>query len=386
MTMDKLKAGQSAAVSSPSSPADIIRVAAQRICEIQNRQADLDQDASYPFSDGVEIAGLLSEAMTVPESEVPIESRALRNAIAALVPMHVDVILGENNSVTAKGWPKLRYAVCIDSIRHCLTVKPKVRIPLKPVAHLLAEYGNDSRRHSYVAAEYSFTNRDTGKREGPFYKDGSVQAQLIEKEAAQPGSVVPAGWHPDDGRTEDVLPLVDVCRNAVATLRRHSESMNSKPVGEYRDPLSIEDLLRTMQFPATIARIKGVSEEEVRAEAARLGIRPTESSDPYQPADIHSPEDAAYRENMLAPTELPSTPPSLRPVPPAADSTVEDSSSSKGSESDQLNELLRSLIESNPDIDTPKAMQGVKAAGLSASGAVVGRKLSEIRRGMVAAN
>lgn len=182
-----------------------------------------------------------------------------------------------------------------------------------------------------------------------------------------------------------MLPLVAVCRNAVAILRRHSESMNSKPVEAYRDPLSIEDLLRQMQFPATIARIKGVSEEEVRAEAARLGIRPTEHSDPYQPADIHSPEDAAYRENMLAPTELPSTPPSLRPVPSADESTDESSSSSKGSESDQLNELLRSLIESNPDIDTPKAMQGVKAAGLSASGAVVGRKLSEIRRGMVAA-
>lgn len=126
-----------------SSPADIIRAAAERICEIQNRQADLDQDASYPHGDGVEIAGLLSEAMTVPESEVPMESRALRNAMAALVPMHVDVILGENNSVTSKGWPKLRYAVLVDSIRHCLTVKPKVRVPLKPVSYLLAEYGND---------------------------------------------------------------------------------------------------------------------------------------------------------------------------------------------------------------------------------------------------
>ena len=376
-----------------SSPADLIRAAAQRICAIQDRQSEMDQDASYPHGDGVAIAGLLSEAMTVPESEVPIESRALRNAMAALVPMHVDVILGENNSVTAKGWPKLRYAVCIDSIRHCLTIKSKVRVPLKPVSYLLAEYGNDSRKYTYIAKEYAFTNRETGKPEGPFYKDGSVQAQLIEKEAAQPGSVVPAGWHPDDGRTEDVLSLVAVCRNAVATLRRHSESMNSKPVEEYRDPLSIEDLLRQMQFPATIARIKGVSEEEVRAEAARLGIRPTESSDPYQPADIHSPEDAAYRENMLAPTELPAPAPSLRPVP-EADATSESSSSAPefspvpSAEVDretQLNGLLRGLLEQNPDVGTPQAMSVLKNSGLSATGSEVGRRLAAMRREVISA-
>lgn len=376
MTMDKLTAGQSAAFGSLSSPAEVIRAAAQRIVAIQDRQSEMDRDDYYPYADGVEIAGLLSAAMAFNEPDLPIELRALWNALAALVPKHRDLVLGESNAATPKGWPKMSYAVLVDSIRHCLTIKRKVRVPLKPVASLLADYGDDSRKYNYIAKEYARTNRETGQLEGPFLKDGSVQAQLIEQEAAKPGSVVPGGWHPDDGRVEDVLPLIQVCQNAVAALRRYGDSMRTEQVAEYRDPESIEGLLRQMQFPATIARVKGVSEEEVRAVASRLGIRPTESSDPFRPADIHSASDACYRDNMLNPVESPS--PSLSPIPetPAADALPVDAGETK------LDDLLRRLYESDPDIDTPRAMQTVKNSGLSASAVLVGRTLAEFRRSM----
>lgn len=379
---------QSQFAATHSSPAEVIRMAAQRIVAIQDRQSEMDRDDFYPHSHGIEIAGLLSAAMTVPESEVPIDARAVRNSLAALVPKHVDLVLGESNAATPKGWPKMSYAVAIDSIRHCLSIKPKVRVPLKPVSSLLAEYGDDSRGHRFVANDYARTNRDTGQLEGPFFKDGSVQAHLIKREAAEPGSVVPEGWHPDDGRIEDMLPLIPVCQNAVATLRRYSDEVKSTPAEEYRDPASIEDLLRQMQFPATIARVKGVSEDEVRSVAAKLGIRPTESSDPYAMADIHSPSDAVYRANMLAPsTDSPVDSPSLRPVPSDADSAAEDSSSSTAPVSSEdrdtrLTEFLRSMLEKDPDCTTPHAMTALKTSGLSATGSEIGRRLAAMRREM----
>lgn len=300
----------------------------------------------------------------------------------------VAVGMGDSDAVDSSGKPKRAWIRAIEEFGEAL--KPKVvpsRVPPNFSA-VLAEFEGDLRRDTFVARAFGIPLKDEATGEfrwrGPFFNaSGDPDAALIFREMKTPGSVVPPGFHPEDLRNPaPAVELEPVPQSLLTSLRRCLEVSAVRTAEVVGDPATIQDLLYQGQFVPVIARVKNVSEDEVRAIADQLGIPAKTQSDSYQIASALGPEDEVYAANMLSPAD---SSPSLRPVPSATESTSESSSSSKGSESDQLNELLRSLIESNPDIDTPRAMQGVKAAGLSASGAVVGRKLSEIRRGMVPA-
>jgi hypothetical protein len=56
---------------------------------------------------------------------------------------------------------------------------------------------------------------------------------------------------------------------------------------------------------------------------------------------------------------------------------VTDDNNDNSTES--VDDLLTKLYESNPDIDTPRAMQALKSSGITITGQAVGRKLAAMR-------
>ena len=377
-------------MNSPSSPADD----AKRIADIQaavqplilEHAAWLALEHPGDCPDGLKLNMARVAFTLLSAGDFP---QPLAKSWAALLVFaeKLALILSRDSELSdSRGNPKPSFWMAFQNVVDSLNVKTPARRVLPKLQKVMDEFNGDNRQFLWVAREFGRYDSNSGAWVGPFFQNGNENRAAILRELREPGSVLPAEFDPEAGRQVEVIELAAVPFGLLNSLQKHIAAAEPRLQEVHIDPATVEELLLQGQFPGTIARVKGLSEDEVRTEAARLGIRVTEMSDPYKPADIHSPDNAVYRANMLAPsTDAPASSPALRPVPDA-DSTVEDSSSSKGSESDQLNELLRSLIESNPEVDTPKAMQGVKAAGLTASGAVVGRKLSEIRRGMVPAN
>jgi hypothetical protein len=266
---------------------------------------------------------------------------------------------------------------------------------LRPVKELLEEYKNDGgRKWQYIARDYGYLDK-TGEDhvwKGPFFHNGNVMQLLIEKEAREPGSVVPAGWHPEDEneKTQKNKVIAD-SGSALSRIRQHLKSQG-KIQESPEDPATIEELLRQGQFVSVIARVKKVSEDEVRAVADRLKITALSKEDLYQKAKVEgAADDHVYRESMLgaddtsggsgelmkAEVQTPEPASSPAEISVTAD-TPEISDDEPGSE-DSPDDLLARLYEANPDIDTPRAMQALKTAGITITGQAVGRKLAAMR-------
>lgn len=376
-------------MNAPSSPADDakrekdIREAFQPILAEHRTWANDPDLKQYPPGLVLRLVQLLLNVFAA--GPFPQRLAAAYGRVLDLAKRSVPVALNDLEAVDSSGRPKLAWIRAIEEFDASL--KPKV-VPNRvcpSFPRVLAEFEGDLSRDLYVARSFGIYNKDEQKWIGPlFTPSGDPNATAIFRESKNPGSVIPPNFHPEDLR--DPAPLVEldpVPDGLLASLRRCLEVNDVRKVEAVEDPATIEDLLLMGQYVPVIARTKNVSEDHVREIAAQLGVPAKTQSDDYKPADILSDEDKVYQRNMLNPAE--SSSPALQPVP-EADSTVEDSSSTKGSEADQLNELLRGLIESNPDVDTPQAMKALKAAGVNSSGAVVGRKLSEIRRGLAPAN
>lgn len=114
---------------------------------------------------------------------------------------------------------------------------------------------------------------DGGKYEGVFFTStGSVRFEQIQQEYDQPGSVIKETWrHP-----RDLAEQREQAEQVQLTLRTVSGLANVFFRGgddtPPDDPDTVEELLRQGQYPDIIAYKKGVSEEDVHAEAKRLGI------------------------------------------------------------------------------------------------------------------
>lgn len=261
---------------------------------------------------------------------------------------------------------------------------------LRPVKELLEEYKNDGgRKWAYIARDYGWLDKSGEDHvwRGPFFQNGNVMQFLIEQEAREPGSVVPAGWHPEDENEKTRKNIIADSGSALARIRQHLKSQG-KIQETPEDPATIEELLRQGQFVSVIARVKKVSEDEVRAVADRLKITALSKQDLYQKAQVEgAADDQVYRESMvgaddtsggsgeLMKAEVPSPEVSSSP---AVNSEPEISDDDAGS-SDSPDDLLAKLFEANPDIDTPRAMQALKTAGITITGQAVGRKLAAMR-------
>ena len=270
---------------------------------------------------------------------------------------------------------------------------------LRPVKELLEEYKSDGgRKWQYIARDYGYLDK-TGEDhiwKGPFFKNGNVEQYLIEKEAREPGSVVPAGWHPEDENEKLRRHVVTESGSALSRIRQHLKSQG-KIQETPEDPATIEELLRQGQFVSVIARVKKVSEEAVRAVADRLKITALSKEDLYQKAQLQgAADDQIYRESMIGADDTSGgsgelmKPEVQTPEPPSSPAdnlesadtgpvdTPEITDEESGS-SESPDDLLAKLYESNPDIDTPRAMQALKTAGITITGQAVGRKLAAMR-------
>lgn len=271
---------------------------------------------------------------------------------------------------------------------------------LRPVKELLEEYKNDGgRKWQYIARDYGYLDK-TGEDhvwKGPFFINGNVNQIAIEQEAATPGSVVPPGWHPEDENEKLRKQIVSDSGSALSRIRQHLKSQG-KIKESPTDPATIEELLRQGQFVSVIARVKNVSEEEVRAVADRLKIQALTKEDLYQKAQIEgATDDQVYRESMLGPDDTsgaggelmkddyPGSAPESSSSPAEEvraqvqqpQSEITDDNDDNSAES--VDDLLAKLYQANPDIDTPRAMQALKSSGITITGQAVGRKLAAMR-------
>jgi hypothetical protein len=106
-----------------------------------------------------------------------------------------------------------------------------------------------------------------GRRgQGPFVQqNGDVDVALVEKEAREPGSVVPADWVPP-WHLEALARRQAQLNEQLALLDRMEAARH------YDDPCTVEEMLLQGAFVQQIERAKGVSRDDVLTTAKRLGI------------------------------------------------------------------------------------------------------------------
>ena len=125
---------------------------------------------------------------------------------------------------------------------------------------------------------------------GPFLDtNGSILSDKLDQEEKEPGSVVPADWIPEQEKIRLEMHNVDV--------QKRIQALEGKAEAAAKPQESVEGLLREKQFPDVIAKVCGVTEEQVRKVAEALdipvNIRPNLAAErsPYE-KDIN-PEAAA---------------------------------------------------------------------------------------------
>ena len=318
----------------------------------------------------------------------------------------VRVLKSDNEFVDSAGMPRLTFWGRFNDFMHALDVKPPVRRVLPRLATLMEDFSGDLRRDTHIAREFSRYDKELGINVGPFFRNGSVDSAAIQRELRDPGSVLTPEFDPEAGRVVELVEMEPANSGALTELHRYLEESGQKKQEFIIDPASVEELLLQQMFPGTIARVKNIPEKQVRRIAAELGIKCTEASDLYEMAEILSPEDQIYRRAMLGDHLGMNKPVAVEPAMDEDDtdedtdfeSGLDDESDSEAeSESDvyedsedetpelSVDSVLQALLESNPDVDTPKAMQALKASGLTATGREVGAKLSELKQAMTAA-
>jgi hypothetical protein len=132
---------------------------------------------------------------------------------------------------------------------------------LEPVAVLL----NQGVSHEQIA-RHIYGRQGVG----PFLQpNGAANVALIEREAAEPGSVIPPQWIPPWHQEALNRRQQDLSRKLTAFERQELAR-------KYEDPATVEELLRDGAFIQQVERAKGVTREDVLEAAARIGITPVD--------------------------------------------------------------------------------------------------------------
>lgn len=150
--------------------------------------------------------------------------------------------------------------------------------------------------------------------QGPFVDAaGQPDIVLIHKEAKEPGSVIKPDWvHPAEQR-RNASSGEALTRNVERLRTIDSEGSRFVP-----DPASIEQLLREGQYAPVIARVKGVTVEEVYAVAERMGIAAAEAPNLAATRAPQEPQLTDEQNRALQPQAERTTPPQPIPIPDPA--------------------------------------------------------------------
>ena len=168
-----------------------------------------------------------------------------------------------------------------------------VQRTLESVAKLMSEKVPNLQ----IAKMYGARTRKSGLFdavwEGVFFDEsGRVQHDLLEQQAkfdkGEKGAkrVIPEDWiHPAEiTRAQKESEDLDKRLKQLESQERQREDTS------YEDPATIEELLSQGQFPATVAKIKRCSIEEVLEVSERIGVVPNDKDDEKTWAERH-PED-----------------------------------------------------------------------------------------------
>lgn len=202
-------------------------------------------------------------------AKVPETCRPLQTAISRVVEEHRGYLereLGryrpENGAPGPGFWAAMKeFAVARQRAEQSLveTLEPVSVLLRQGVTH--AQIG----RHIY------------GRRGvGPFLQaNGDVDVPLIEREALEPGTVIPPGWVPPwHAETE---------ARQQRLLNERLELFSSMEVHrQYDDPCTVEEMLQQGAFVQQIERAKGVSRDDVLDAAKRIGVAAVDGPG-YQP-------------------------------------------------------------------------------------------------------
>lgn len=131
----------------------------------------------------------------------------------------------------------------------------------EPVADLISQ----GVTHEQIA-RHIYGRRGVGPLLQP---NGLPDATLIEREAREPGSVIPPGWIPP-WRQESAK------RRSLQLQAKLQEFDRQEQTKTYDDPATVEDLLRDGAFIQQIERAKGVSRDQILETAREIGVTPVD--------------------------------------------------------------------------------------------------------------
>lgn len=129
--------------------------------------------------------------------------------------------------------------------------------PLEPVSQLLRQ------GVTYEQIAHHIYGR---RGVGPFVQpNGAVDKSLIDKEAKEPGAVIPAEWIPPWHRS--------LQRQRESQFKQRLDGYESRRVARhYDDPATAEQMLRDGAFIQQVEVAKGMTREEVLQTALNLGL------------------------------------------------------------------------------------------------------------------
>lgn len=111
---------------------------------------------------------------------------------------------------------------------------------------------------------------------GPFLQpNGDVDVPLVEREAREPGSVIPPNWVPP-------WHLEAEARRRQSLSERLQLFSGMEVPQQYDDPCTVEEMLQQGAFVQQVERAKGVSRDEVLEAAKRIGVAAVDGPG-YQP-------------------------------------------------------------------------------------------------------
>lgn len=281
---------------------------------------DWESDPQTPEVPTQEFEQAVLHAASVCDGDVPAPCRELVDTVSRLHlewDKYADGQMRPDHRPVGSFWAAFREMLhAREGARPVVPVKPepvsvllKQKVPYRQIAYHI--YGDG--------------------KSGPLVgEDGQPDLGKIHQEADKPGSVIPADWlHPDH---------IERMERQRSEFERRLKAVSKSAEDFEEDPATIEDLLREGQYPAVVAKVKGVPINDVMEAVKKLqknGIKVNESPNigsersPYEP-ELTEEQDAALQPKNRDGEQL---------------ATAEES------DGQAINDLIIEIHEHNPDMD-----------------------------------